>query len=166
MKVVELRFGIRREWEWAGGRVGRTPSPNSGSTSHSNRNSMTPAVAVPSSPLVTIPSPIFLSASYASQTLSSLCFACIHAGILTYQTELRNAQMPSRAGIKHIITPYSRLSGPTSRSYLMGFVFGIPCATMYLYRGLPIRKIKNVLVQHTNACLSCGFNNGHVLDIQ
>lgn len=51
----------------------------------------------------------------------------------------------------------------------MGFVFGIPGATIHSYRGLPIResgKIKNVLVQHANACLSCGFANGHLLDIK
>lgn len=51
----------------------------------------------------------------------------------------------------------------------MGFVFGIPGATIYSYRGLPIResgKSRNVLVQHAIACLSCGFANGHLLDIQ
>lgn len=73
-----VEFWERREWEWEDGRVGRTPTPNSGSTSDSNRNSMTPAVAVPSSPLVAIPSPIFLSASLCIPNPLFPLF-CMHA---------------------------------------------------------------------------------------
>lgn len=76
----------------------------------------------------------------------------------------KNAQKPPRTVIKHIIAPYNRSSGPTSRRYRMGFVFGITGATIYIHRGLPITEVASrglgrvVILQR-----SCGENQPTLL---